>query len=128
MAGKRVEVGGPRLIAELGLTPPPEQAARADSWAAEGRTVLHVVADGRLIGVFAAEDVIRPESAEAVVELHRLGVRVAMITGDSKAVADAVARRLGVDEVAAEVLPADKPPQWQASRRAAIGLRWSATA
>jgi P-type Cu2+ transporter len=51
---------------------------------------------------------IRPESSEAVAELHRLGVRVAMITGDPRAVADSVARRIGIDEVAAEVLPADK--------------------
>ena len=50
----------------------------------------------------------RPESNEAVRELHRLGIRVAMITGDSKTVADSVAKRIGIDEVAAEVLPADK--------------------
>jgi Cu2+-exporting ATPase len=54
------------------------------------------------------EDEIRPESKQAVEELHRLGVRVAMITGDSKAVAESVARRVGIDDVAAEVLPADK--------------------
>src|SRR6202023_693570 len=65
-------------------------------------------ADDRLLGAFAVEDEIRPESTEAVAALHRLGVRVAMITGDSKAVADSVARRIGIDEVAAEVLPADK--------------------
>ena len=53
-------------------------------------------------------DEIRPESHEAVRELHRLGIRVAMITGDSKTVADSVAKRIGIDEVAAEVLPADK--------------------
>ena len=62
----------------------------------------------RLLGAFAIEDEIRPESSEAVAELHRLGIRVAMITGDSKTVADSVARRIGIDEVAAEVLPADK--------------------
>jgi Cu2+-exporting ATPase len=56
----------------------------------------------------ATEDEIRPESAEAVAELHRLGIRVAMITGDAQAVADSVAARLGIDEVAAQVLPADK--------------------
>ena len=56
----------------------------------------------------ALEDEIRPESAEAVGDLHALGVRVAMITGDSQAVAESVARRLGIDEVAAQVLPADK--------------------
>jgi Cu2+-exporting ATPase len=66
------------------------------------------VGQGGLLGAFAVEDEIRPESAPAVAELHGLGIRVAMITGDSQAVADSVARRLGIDEVAAEVLPADK--------------------
>jgi P-type Cu2+ transporter len=102
--GKEVSVGGPRLLADLGLE------ARDDTaeWAAEGRTILHVVADGRLIGALGVEDEIRPESAEAVRDLHALGLKVAMITGDSQAVADSVARRLGIDEVAAQVLPADK--------------------
>jgi len=61
-----------------------------------------------VIGTVSVEDEIRPESAEAVKELHALGVRVAMITGDSQAVADSVAKRIGIDEVAAQVLPADK--------------------
>jgi len=108
VGSQSVEVGGPRLLAELGLAPPVDLATTTESWAAEGRTVLYVVEQGELIGLLAAEDEIRPESAEAVTDLHRLGVRVAMITGDSKAVADSVARRLGIDEVAAEVLPADK--------------------
>ena len=77
-------------------------------WASDGNTVLYVVAEGKLLGAFAVEDEIRPESKEAVEELHRLGIRVAMITGDSKTVADSVAKRIGIDEVAAEVLPADK--------------------
>jgi Cu2+-exporting ATPase len=67
-----------------------------------------VVADGRVLGAVAAEDEIRPESVEAVQLLHRMGLRVAMITGDAQAVADSVARRIGIDEVAAQVLPADK--------------------
>jgi Cu2+-exporting ATPase len=99
-----VAVGGPRLLAELGLDP----IAEAEPWAREGRTVLHVIVDGRIAGALALEDEIRPESFEAVRDLHALGLRVAMITGDSQAVADSVARRLGIDEVAAEVLPADK--------------------
>jgi soluble P-type ATPase len=77
-------------------------------WVSDGKTVLYAVAQGRLLGAFAVEDEIRRESSEAVTELHRLGIRVAMITGDSKTVADSVARRIGIDEVAAEVLPADK--------------------
>ena len=102
--GVDVAVGGPRLLAELSLAPLPVAA----DWDRDGRTVLHVVVDGRVAGAIAAEDEIRPESKEAVDLLHALGVRVAMITGDSQAVADSVARRLGIDEVAAQVLPADK--------------------
>jgi len=102
--GHDVAVGGPRLLAERNLSPEPA----AGSWDAQGRTVLHVLVDGRVAGVVAVEDEVRPESREAVADLHRLGVRVAMITGDSQAVADSVARRLGIDGVTAQVLPADK--------------------
>ncbi len=106
--GKNVAIGGPRLLIEANVTVPSEVEKLATLWASEGRTVLYAVADGRLLGSFALEDEIRPESHEAVADLHRLGIRIAMITGDSKAVADSVARRIGIDEVAAEVLPADK--------------------
>ena len=102
--GRVVAVGGPRLLGELGLVPDPA----SEAWAREGRTVLHVVADGAIVGALALEDEIRPESAQAISRLHALGLKVAMITGDAQAVADSVARRLGVDEVAAQVLPADK--------------------
>jgi Cu2+-exporting ATPase len=99
-----VAVGGPRLLGEAGLEPGNE----SEAWATQGRTVLHVLADGRVLGAIGIEDEIRPESAEAIRDLHALGLRVAMITGDSQAVADSVARRIGIDEVAAQVLPADK--------------------
>ena len=102
--GNQVSVGGPRLLSDLSLAALPV----ASEWDSEGRTVLHVIVDGRVAGVVAVEDEIRPESKEAIDALHALGVRVAMITGDSQAVADSVARRLGIDEVAAQVLPADK--------------------
>ena len=102
--GAVVSVGGPRLVADLSLEPLPIAA----DWDRLGRTVLHVVSDGRVVGALAVEDEIRPESKEAVDSLHAIGVRVAMLTGDSQAVADSVARRLGIDEVAAQVLPADK--------------------
>jgi P-type Cu2+ transporter len=102
--GRVVAVGGPRLLADMGLEPDPA----TDAWGRDGRTVLHVVADGGVLGALAIEDEIRPESAEAIERLHEMGLRVAMITGDSQAVADSVARRLGIDEVAAQVLPADK--------------------
>jgi P-type Cu2+ transporter len=106
--GKSVEVGGPRLLTEAKVTMPSDLEKLTTAWASDGRTVLYAIAEGRLLGAFAVEDQIRPESSEAVAELHRLGIRVAMITGDSKTVADSVARRIGIDEVAAEVLPADK--------------------
>ena len=106
--GEPVSIGGARLLTESSLTAPAEVNDLATVWAADGKTVLYVVARGRLLGAFAVEDEIRGESSEAVTELHRLGVRVAMITGDSKTVAESVARRIGIDDVAAEVLPADK--------------------
>jgi Cu2+-exporting ATPase len=106
--GQSVIIGGPRLLADKKAILPPEVEKLTNQWASEGKTVLYVVAEGKLLGAFAVEDEIRPESKEAVKELHRLGIRVAMITGDSKTVADSVAKRIGIDEVAAEVLPVDK--------------------
>src|SRR6266568_836624 len=106
--GQSVIIGGPRLLTEGKVTVPPEVEKSTTQWASEGKTVLYVGSEGKLLGAFAVEDEIRPESSEAVKELHRLGIRVAMITGDSKTVADSVAKRIGIDEVAAEVLPADK--------------------
>ncbi len=105
---KIIEIGGPRLLTEGNVAIPPEVEKLTTAWASEGKTVLYAVAEGQLLGAFAVEDEIRPESKEAVTELHGLAIRVAMITGDSKSVADSVAQRIGIDEVAAEVLPADK--------------------
>ena len=70
--------------------------------------LVHGAKLGAVIGALAVEDEIRPESAEAIDRLHAMGLKIAMITGDAQAVADSVARRLGIDEVAAQVLPADK--------------------
>ncbi|HSS15636.1 MAG TPA: heavy metal translocating P-type ATPase [Candidatus Dormibacteraeota bacterium] len=106
--GEGVAIGGPHLLSERHAVPSPELAKSTTAWAAEGKTVLSVISRNEVIGAFALEDEIRPESKPAVEELHRLGMRVAMITGDSKTVAESVARRIGIDEVAAEVLPADK--------------------
>jgi P-type Cu2+ transporter len=108
VAGREVSVGGPRLLDDLRLEPPAGLRTMGDASDAEGRTVLFVVADGRIMGALALEDEIRPESIEAVEQLHRIGIRVAMITGDARALAETVARRIGIDEVAAQVLPADK--------------------
>jgi Cu2+-exporting ATPase len=106
--GKTVVVGGPRLLSDTKAVVPPEIEKLASSWLDKGKTVTYVVEDGRLLGALALEDEIRPESREAVQDLHQLGLQVAMITGDSKRVADSVAHDIGIDRVAAEVLPADK--------------------
>jgi P-type Cu2+ transporter len=108
VGGKRITIGGPRLLTEANAAGSPEVEKLTTAWASEGKTVLYVVAETQILGAFALEDEIRPESYQAVGGLHRLGIRVAMITGDSKTVANSVARRIGIDEVAAEVLPADK--------------------
>lgn len=108
VSGKTINVGGPRLLSDLKAQVPPEMESITKVWANDGRTVLYVIADNRVLGALAVEDEIRPESAEAVESLHNLGIQVAMITGDSQSVADSVARRLKIDQVAAQVLPADK--------------------
>ncbi|SDN02753.1 copper-translocating P-type ATPase [Allokutzneria albata] len=102
--GATIAVGGPALLREHGLEALPETA----EWQARGATVLHVLRNGRAIGALALADEIRPESRSAIEALHANGIRVVMITGDSRAVAESVAADLGVDEVFAEVLPADK--------------------
>jgi Cu2+-exporting ATPase len=106
--GAPVAVGGPALLRERSLQVPSELSTAVASWTERGSAILFVVRGEAVIGAIALEDQIRPESRQAVEELHRLGVRVAMITGDARQVADAVARSLGIEEVFAEVLPEDK--------------------
>jgi Cu2+-exporting ATPase len=106
--GSRVEVGGPALLRERGVSEPAELADELGKWRARGASVLAVLRDGGVIGALALEDEVRPESVEAVRALHEQGVRVVMITGDARQVAEAVAADIGVDEVMAEVLPEDK--------------------
>jgi len=106
--GREAHVGGPRLLEELKVELPDVLRAVTDGWSNAGRTVLHVIADRKILGAVSVEDEIRPESIEAVRQLHAKGLRVAMITGDAQSVADTVAKRIGIDEVAAQVLPADK--------------------
>jgi Cu2+-exporting ATPase len=106
--GVTVAVGGSRLVESRSMLPSAEIVKAAGAWDREGKTVLYVIADRSVLGALAVEDEIRHESREAIEELHRLGLRVAMITGDSKAVAESVAQRIGIDDVAAEVLPVDK--------------------
>jgi Cu2+-exporting ATPase len=106
--GTAVAVGGPALMDQLGLAEPPELAERTSQWRRDGGSVLYVVADGEVVGALTLADEIRPESRQAVAELHTRGKQVVLVTGDARQVADAVAAELGIDEVFAEVLPGDK--------------------
>ncbi|MFN2503243.1 MAG: heavy metal translocating P-type ATPase, partial [Acidimicrobiales bacterium] len=106
--GVTVAVGGPTLLRERQLEEPEDLARRTAEWRARGAAVLHVVREGRVVGALALEDEVRPESRAAIDGLHALGVRVVMITGDARQVAEAVGAELGVDEVFAEVLPEEK--------------------
>ena len=74
----------------------------------EGKTAMIVAADGAVLGVIAVADTVKPTSRAAVAELQRMGIQVAMLTGDNQRTADAIARQVGIDRVLAEVLPADK--------------------
>jgi Cu2+-exporting ATPase len=106
--GVRVAVGGPSLLKERGIPSDPELDVRLKEWVGRGAAALHVIADDRIIGAIALEDQARSESKEAVDGLHRLGISVAMITGDARSVAEAVGAELGIDRIFAEVLPEDK--------------------
>jgi Cu2+-exporting ATPase len=105
--GARIAIGGPALVSQRGLDTGPVDEA-ASRWKARGAAVLYVVAGGAVVGALALEDEIREESRQAVERLQELGMRVAMITGDAREVAEAVAADLGIDQVLAEVLPKDK--------------------
>jgi Cu2+-exporting ATPase len=100
-----VRVGGPRLLDEVGVNDPFAGSAADDA----GLTRLYVLSENRVVGALSLADEVRPESADTVAELHRLGVRVAMITGDAQPhAADRVAAQLGIDTVLAEVRPDEK--------------------
>ncbi|WP_208378769.1 heavy metal translocating P-type ATPase [Cumulibacter soli] len=104
VSGHEIRVGGPRLLEEVGQL----EIAAAEAWRLEGAIILHVVRDGVVIGGLKLADEVRPESREAVHALHRLGIEVVMITGDAEAVANEVAKKLGIDRVFAGVRPEDK--------------------
>ncbi len=106
--GQDVAVGGPNMLKELGLGTPADIAGTVQEWVGRGASVLHVIRDGEVIGAVRLEDKVREESRAAVKALQARGVKVAMITGDARQVADVVGKELGIDEVFADVLPQDK--------------------
>ncbi|SMO87196.1 Cu2+-exporting ATPase [Halorubrum cibi] len=111
--GSEVYVGGPNLLSQLDSEIPNHLQHFADKAGQNAQTVVYLVRDGELIAAFAMADVIREESFRVVDALHDLGIEVAMLTGDSQDVANAVADELGIDTVFAEVLPEDKDEKVQ---------------
>ncbi|MGH7410334.1 MAG: HAD-IC family P-type ATPase, partial [Candidatus Methylomirabilis sp.] len=105
--GKEILLGNLRLMQEQGM-----DLARLDEPAgalsAQGKTPMFVSADGRLLGMIAVADTLKPHSKAAVAALHRLGIEVTMITGDNRRTAEAIASQVGIDRVLAEVLPEHK--------------------
>ena len=106
--GARIHVGGPRMLEYLGVDVTPDLRSFAETFGARGESVVYLVEDGEAIAAFALADVIREESRLAVERLHEMGLRVAMLTGDSREVARSVAAELDIDRFFAEVLPGDK--------------------
>lgn len=106
VGGRTVLVGNRKLLERNGVAPGLER--EAEGLRAEAKTALYVAADGRLLGLIAVADRIRPTAKSAVSALHDLGIRVLLLTGDSRVTAETVARTLSIDDVRAEVLPGDK--------------------
>ena len=107
VAGRAVALGNRRLMDDLGVTLGGLNE-RAEALRRDGQTVMFVAADGRPAGLIGVADPIKPSTQEALELLHAAGLRIVMLTGDSRATAEAVARRLGITDVEAEVLPEQK--------------------
>ncbi|MEX2178157.1 MAG: heavy metal translocating P-type ATPase, partial [Gemmatimonadaceae bacterium] len=106
--GVEYHIGGPALLKAESVQVPDALRAAADAAAGRGQAAIYLVRDRKAIAIFAVADAIREESREAIRALHERGIKVAMLTGDAQAVADAVAKELGIDTVFAQVLPEDK--------------------
>ena len=107
IGGRRVLVGSLGFLTQNGVDPKRWQA-QAEGWRTEAKTVVFFAIDGKPAGMAAVADPIKESTAEAIAALKHSGVRIVMLTGDSKSTAEAVARKLGIDEALAEVLPEDK--------------------
>ncbi|MBI4385697.1 heavy metal translocating P-type ATPase [Candidatus Parcubacteria bacterium] len=106
--GKTVFVGGQAMLDDLTFAPPERFKKEIEEENRKGKTLIYIATDRELLGAFALADLIREESRDAVRDLKKLGVRIAMITGDSEHVASWVAKELGIDEYFAKVLPHEK--------------------
>jgi Cu2+-exporting ATPase len=105
---RELTVASQRVVTEHGLELPTALVNATRDHASEGATIVYLIEADTVLGMLALADTIRPESSGAVADLKRRGVRVAMLTGDSREVADWVGRQLGIDEIFAEVLPGQK--------------------
>jgi len=105
--GRQVALGNRRLLEELGLAAN-EIASRPEELRKEGQTVMFVVVDGTVAGIIGIADPVKRSTPEAIRLLHEDGVRIVMLTGDNRTTAEAVAKKLGIDEIQAEVLPEQK--------------------
>ena len=117
VGGRALAIGGPNLLDRLGVAVPAELVEFTETTASRGQAVIYLVEGKHALAAFAVADAIRPESAEAVRRLHELGIEVAMLTGDAQAVADAVAKQLGIETVLAQVLPEEKAARIQELQR-----------
>jgi Cu+-exporting ATPase len=108
VAGRAVLVGKPSFLTSESVAVPADAEARAATWQAQGQTVLFVGVDGQFAGLLAVADPIKATTREAIAQLHALGVKVVMATGDNRRTAAAVAKELGLDRLEAEVDPAGK--------------------
>ena len=108
VGGAEYHMGGPALLEEENAQVPDALRTAAEAAASRGQAAIYLIRDGKALAVFAVADAIREESREAINALHERGLEVAMLTGDAQAVADAVAKELGIDTVFAQVLPEDK--------------------
>ncbi len=115
--GVNYAVGGPALLRQREFAVPDLLRGDVDAWERRGAAVLYLANDHAVVGAMALEDEVRPEARQAVEELRRMGIDVAMITGDARQVAEAVARDLGIANVFAEVLPEDKDQAVSALQR-----------
>ncbi|MGV8856281.1 MAG: heavy metal translocating P-type ATPase [Devosia sp.] len=107
ISGRSVALGNTAMMEEMGLDTA-QAEAKADALRAEGKTAMFIALDGALAGIVAVADPIKDNTEQAIRELHALGLRVIMATGDNERTAQAVAGKLGIDEVRAGVLPEDK--------------------
>lgn len=105
--GKQLLLGNQKLMAKYSVNLLPLSEV-SDALANEGKTPMYVAIDGQLAGIIAVADTVKENSQQAIKTLHDMGIKVAMITGDNKKTADAIAQQVGIDLVLAEVLPADK--------------------